>query len=197
MLNWQGEWDAYPEGKWICESLMSNEWQETGAHTMFVCDITEGMWKSCLLQPGLIRNMSQSWRSFTQTPLESVNIPPAPRRFTADRVTGNVSECCCILDGDESDTFICPFLFSTQQKNQPQITHIHKAKTFLNVTEDIVSTEYWWQHMPCTWLWPLLILYNRVTTSHKVEDMQGYNTVDQRLWISIKLKTRETLKRCL
>ncbi len=151
------------------------------------------MWKSSLLQPKLIRNMSQSWRSFTQTPLESVNIPPAQRRFTAERLRWNVLECCWMLNGnggDESDAFICPFLFSTKLKKHPQKTDFQGQNIFsLNVTEDIASVLVTAHALHMALAFSHYIWHSdRVTTSHKVEDMQGYNAVNPRLWISIKLR---------
>lgn len=43
--------------------------------------------------------------------------------------------------GDESDAFICPFLFSTKQKKHPQKNTDFQGQNIfsLNVTEDIAS----------------------------------------------------------
>lgn len=92
---------------------------------------------------------------------------------------------------DESDAFICPFLFSTEQKKLPQITDSQGQNiSSMTITEDTecVSVTAHALHMTLAFSY-FILCCERVTTSHKFEDMQGYNAVDARLWISIKLKT--------
>ncbi len=59
----------------------------------------------------------------------------------------------------------------------------------LNVTEDIASVLVTAHALHMALAFSHYIWHSdRVTTSHKVEDMQGYNAVNPRLWISIKLR---------
>ncbi len=59
----------------------------------------------------------------------------------------------------------------------------------LNVTEDIASVLVTAHALQMALAFSHYIWHSdRVTTSHKVEDMQGYNAVNPRLWISIKLR---------
>ncbi len=64
----------------------------------------------------------------------------------------------------------------------------------LNVTEDIASVLVTAHALHMALAFSHYIWHSdRVTTSHKVEDMQGYNVVNPRLWISIKLRKPEVL----